>query len=140
MIKMIRSTYGLPVNGVVKPMDKNSGPFSAGEAQEKRLVERGYAVYVDEVGGADISASSQGNEIKLDEMKADALRAYGKELGLTLKVGLTKAEMVDAIRKALAEAEETPDDEDIPGDADAPDGTELEDADAPKIDATEAIQ
>lgn len=47
MIKMIRGVFGLPVNGIVKAMDKNSGPFEAGAEQEARLIRLGLAVRVE---------------------------------------------------------------------------------------------
>lgn len=148
MIKMIRSTYGLPVNGVVKPMDKNSGPFNAGEAQEKRLVERGYAVYVDDVvEGADDSAPIGFGETppqdfeelpELPEgvtaipeynadMKQTELREIGAMCGLTFPVGMTKKEMVAALDAHI--------------EANMVEGDEFEDDDdAPEFDASEAVQ
>lgn len=46
MIKMKAGVFGLPVDGVVKAMDKNSDPFRAGAEQEARLVALGMAEYV----------------------------------------------------------------------------------------------
>ena len=50
MIQMICGVFGLPVTDgdrkTVKAMDKDSGPFNAGEEQEKRLVALGIAEYV----------------------------------------------------------------------------------------------
>ena len=46
MIKMKAGVFGLPVNGAVKAMDKNSGPFRAGAEQEARLVALGMAEHV----------------------------------------------------------------------------------------------
>lgn len=136
MIKMIRGTFGLPVNGIVVPKDKNSEPFNASEEQEARLVKRGFAVYVDSVEGADDSAPigfdetpPQGEEHNLDEMGAKELRAYGKELGLSFGVGITKATMIAAIREALAEGADDSEDEEFE-----------DDEEAPEFDASEAVQ
>lgn len=130
MIKMIRGVFGLPVNGTVRAMDKNSPPFEASVEQEKRLVARGFAEYVD---GVDTSAPIGFDETppevdSLDEMNAKDLRAYGKELGLTFRVGISKAEMISAIREALVQGEE-----------EAPEGDSLDD-DEPEFDALEAVQ
>lgn len=46
MIKMKAGVFGLTVNGITKPMDKNSGPFRANAEQEARLVALGMAEYV----------------------------------------------------------------------------------------------
>ena len=46
MIIMKAGVFGLPVNGITKPMDKNSGPFRANAEQEARLVALGMAEYV----------------------------------------------------------------------------------------------
>lgn len=62
-------------------------------------------------------------EMLLDEMNAKELREYGKELGFTFKVGMTKAEMRDQIEAELASL--TGDG----GDDEAP----------PKFDAAEAV-
>lgn len=140
MIKMIRSTFGLPVNGIVKPMDKNSGPFCTSEENEKRLVERGYAVYVDSVEGADDSAPSGFDELPElpegvtaipeynEDMKQSELREIGAMCGLTFKVGMTKKEMVAAldahIEANMVEGEDFDED----------------DEEAPEFDASEAVQ
>ena len=50
--------------------------------------------------------------ITLDEMSAKELREYGKELGLTFRVGMTKAEMREAIVAAEDAAE--PEDDEAP--------------------------
>lgn len=125
MIKMIRGVFGLPVNGIVKAMDKNSEPFSTTKELEQKLVDKKFAVYVE---GVEPSTAPEGDS--LDEMNAKELRAYGKEHGLTFRVGMTKEDMVSAIREALAGGEE-----------EAPEGDSLDDeADVPEFDALEAVQ
>ena len=146
MIKMIRGVFGLPVNGIVKAMDKDSEPFSASKEQEKRLVERGFAVYV---GDAEPSTAPEGdalddeaNELpELPEgvtaipeynegMKQSELREIGAMCGLTFKVGMTKKEMVAAL-DAHIEANMV--------EGDALDDEEEED-ETPTFDASEAVQ
>lgn len=137
MIEMKAGVFGLPIKGKdgktvsIKGMDKNSGPFEAGAEQEARLVALGMAVYVDKSvdttepdavtelpelpdGVTAISEYSVENTVK-------ELRAIGELCGLTFKVGMTKAEMVEALDANIkantdddAEPDATPDDEDAP--------------------------
>lgn len=145
MIKMIRGVFGLPVNGIVKGMDKNSGPFNAGAEQEERLVRLGLAVKVEDEDGEPATTADNAVDtdtpIGMDDMpplpegvtgipeysvdtKATELREIGKMCGLTFKVGMTKADMVAALDKHIAE--NTVEDED--GEP------------APVFDASEAVQ
>ena len=48
MIQMIAGVFGLQVGGIVKAMDKNSGPFEVSPEQEARLIRLGLAVHVDD--------------------------------------------------------------------------------------------
>ena len=136
MIKMIRGVFGLPVNGIVKAMDKNSGAFEAGAEQEARLVRLGLAVKVDggEPAPADDDTVDTDTPIGMDDTppedfdEAEAveeivdlntlpvkeLRVIGKQYGLTFKVGMSKDEMVAAIENAQAEAVEVEDGEPAP--------------------------
>lgn len=73
MIKMIAGRFGLPVNGIIKAMDKDSGPFNAGAEQEARLVKLGLAKYVDKPAPVDENpneggADGQDNSYKDDEV------------------------------------------------------------------------
>lgn len=132
MIRIIKGVYGHvpnPKTGIVVPKTSKDGPFSLSPEQEKRLVSIGVAEYVDapataaipepkDVGGApkaevEISASKPEDDgPTLDEMSAKELREYGKELGLTFRVGMTKAEMREAIVAAKDAAE--PEDDEAP--------------------------
>ena len=141
MIEMLQGTFGLPVNGIVKGMNKNSGPFDAGAEQEARLVSLGLAKYVDEpvVEDAPVFDETPPELPELPdgveaipeysiESKADELREIAKMCGLSFKVGMTKAEMVEALDKFF--------DENLVDDAE--DESVVEDA--PVFDATEAVQ
>lgn len=139
MIKMIRGVFGLPVNGIVKAMDKNSGPFEAGAEQEARLIRLGLAVRVedgepapvddptedettadapigfDETPPDDFDEAEAVEEIvDLNSISVKELREIGKQYGLTFKVGTTKDDMVAAITNAQAEAVEDEDGEPAP--------------------------
>lgn len=145
MIKMVRGVFGLPVNGIVKAMDKDSGPFKASAEQEERLVRLGLAVKVEATEGEPAPAADEtvdtGAPIGFDEMpplpeeeteipeysvdmKATELREIGAKSGLTFKVGMSKVDMVAALDKHFEEY--TVEDED--GEP------------APAFDATEAVQ
>ena len=129
MIKMIRGVFGLPVNGIVKAMDKNSGAFEAGAEQEERLIRLGLAVKfeiadgepapsadevdtdtpigMDETPPEDIVEAEDVDEIvELKSLSVKELREIGKQHGLTFKVGMTKPEMIQAIVDAQAEVVE----------------------------------
>lgn len=149
MIKMISGVYGKPVtvNGTttVKAVSPKDGPFSLSPEQEKRLVSRGVAVFVqepDEFDGGDkvpelpelpegVIAIPEYNA----DMKADELREIGKLCGLTFKVGMTKLEMVAALDEYI-EANMVEDDELT----DLDDEAEDEGEDAPEFDPAGAVQ
>ena len=121
MIRMIRGVFGLPVNGIVKPMDKNSGAFHAGAEQEERLIRLGLAVKV-EVEGEETAPTTEDvtteetteEPVDLNTLSVKALREIGKQYGLTFKVGMSKDEIVAAITTAKADAVEVEDGEPAP--------------------------
>ncbi len=149
MIKMIRGVFGLPVNGIVKAMDKNSGPFEAGAEQEARLIRLGLAVRVETGEPAPVVEPAETVDteapIGFDEMpplpedvigipeysvsmKATELREIGAMCGLTFKVGMSKADMVAALD---AHIEGSMVDDDVFDEDGEP---------APEFDAAEAVQ
>ena len=133
MIKIISGVYGYQdKNGCVKPKTEKDGPFSLAEEQEARLVGLGVAEYVGKpsVDNADDDIARAAAEPSLEEMTAKELREVGKQYGLTFKVGMSKAEMVDALKA------EWPQDAEEEVDEEADDDGE----DAPSFDATEAVQ
>lgn len=113
MIKIIKGVYGyMDANGIVKPKTSEDAAFSLPAEQEERLVKLGVAEYVVEDTGAPIGFDETPPDlpdgvIGIPEyntgMKADELRAIAKDMGLTFKVGTTKAEMVEAMDKFLEE-------------------------------------
>lgn len=143
MIEMKAGVFGLRVNGSVKPMDNKSGPFEATPEQEARLVASGLAKYVEPVPliGFDETppaGAEAGEGDNLEAMRVNELRMVGKELGLTFKVGMSKAAMIDAIKAAMPD-----EDADVDADVDEePEAEEVEEApeeDAPVFDAAEAV-
>lgn len=136
MIRMLHGVFGLPVNGIIKAMDKNSGPFEASKEQEERLIKLGLAVRVTNEETPADDGKADGAPIGFDEtppqynadMRADELRAIGKLFGLTFKVGMRKDEMVAELDKLFAGGA---------NDADTDDGKV---DGAPTFDPTEAVQ
>lgn len=144
MIKMKAGTFGLPVDGVIKPMTKDSGPFKASAEQEARLVKLGLAVYVGEPELPELPDGVVGIPEYSIDSTANELREIGKLCGLTFKVGMTKAQMVEAL-DAHIEANTVDgveiDTEDAPEDEGATEEPEEgTDEDAPTFDASEAVQ
>lgn len=140
MIQMKTGTFGLPVNGIVKAMTKDSGPFKASKEQEARLVKLGLAVYVDEepIGFDETPDDLPDGVTGIPEYSIDntanELREIGKLCGLTFKVGMTKADMVAALDAHIAE--NTVDGVEVNEDGEI---AVAEDEDAPTFDASQAV-
>lgn len=153
MIQMIAGVFGLPVDGIVKAMDKTCGPFNASPEQEARLVRLGLAVRVDHV---DTDMPIGFDEIPPDNYTGDngdpelpegvigipeystkntkaELNLIALQCGITLDASMTKAEMVAAL-DAHIEANMV-DGVDVEYEADAEDDGEP----APAFDASEAV-
>lgn len=123
MIKIIKGVYGYMTEiGRVKPKTADDEPFELTHEQEARLVGLGVAEYVtpgpigfDEQPPElpDLPEGVVGIPEYSVDMKADELREIAKLMGLTFKVGTTKAEMVEAMDAYLAE-NMVEDEEDIP--------------------------
>ncbi len=145
MIKMISGVYGMPVTHdggrvTVERVGPGYGSFSLSADKEKRLVDRGVAVYVQPAteavqDEAEIPAAPIGfdeippedtaedvAELKpLTELSAAELREIGAEYGLAFKANMSKAKMIAEIE---AYQEQHMDDAE----------------DAPSFDAAEAVQ
>lgn len=93
MIRIIKGTYGLVVNGVVEAMTKGSAPFSLSKAREAELIEAGVAVKVEEPTQAKA----------YEDMNMKELRKVAAALGVDAKAAKSKQEVI-----ALLEAAETP--------------------------------
>ena len=136
MIQIVRGVYGfLDRDGIVRPKTETDAPFELLPEQEARLVRLGVAQYVGDVklaqdltdlteavGGIVIDEAPE-EERPLSDYSVKELRELGKDYGLTFKIGISKAEMVQAIEAAENELDTTND-------------GEL----APVFDASEAVQ
>lgn len=97
MIRMIKGTYGLVVNGVVEAMTKHSAPFSLSKTREAELVEAGVAEYAEE----QIQVNAYEN------MKMTELRKAAAALGVDASAAKTKKEVI-AMIEATEDTKETP--------------------------------
>ena len=95
MIKMVKGTYGLKVNGVVKAMTKKSAPFSLSAAREAELVKAGVAAYVEETT----------EETTYSNMKMAELRKTAAAYGVDASKSKSKKEVIEMIEAAKAKAE-----------------------------------
>lgn len=123
LVKIINGVYGHYTEGKVVRKDKKSEPFDLEADKAARLVFQGVAEYVDEVQVAAV-AVEEVDIPDLEDMTVSQLRAIGKQMGITFKVGTTKAEMVEALSAEAVEPEEI-------AEATEP---------APVFDPTEAVQ
>lgn len=69
MIKIIKGTYGLKVDGNIKPMKPGSEPFSLSKERESELVSLGVAEYV-EVETTEVETPAEAEETA-EESTAD---------------------------------------------------------------------
>ena len=132
MIKIIKGVYGhMTESGIVRPKTSADEPFTLTPAQEERLVGLGVAEYVNPVDAADTPTDAEEAPEYDASMKVDKLREIAKQMGLTFPVGTTKAEMVEAMDKFLAEhMEDGMDADDIEDDGEEP----------PTYDPAEAVE
>lgn len=94
MIKIIKGTYGLKVNGVVEAMTSRSAPFSISDAREAELVAAGVAAYVEET-----TEEKAYSSMKMAELRR-AAAAYGVDAGKAR----SKKEVIAMIKEAKAKA------------------------------------
>lgn len=102
-IKIIKAhNYGhVDDTGIIRLKTALDGPFELNDERAAELVADGIAVYAD---GQAYSA----------DLKANELRKIAKDMGLTFKVGTSKADMIAAMDAAKAEAVEDADEDDLP--------------------------
>lgn len=125
MIEMICGAYGAKER-LIRPAD---GPFSLSAEEEKRLVERGVARYVQESvtdppGPSPSDPEESGGEFpvpegapdaeggsfscgELDDMTKDSLVKVAAQLGLEANMRMSKADILQVIHNALGQAGET---------------------------------
>ena len=90
MIRMVKGTYGLKVEGAVEAMTKHSPPFSLPAAREAELVAVGVAVKVDEPE----------QPSPYTGMKMSELRKAAAAQGVDVSTAKTKKEVIAALEAA----------------------------------------
>ena len=112
MIKIVSGTYGYQdKNGIVKAKTPDDAPFSLEKSQEKRLVDLGVAVYVDQ----EPDQVEDDNMPAFDEnTNANELRKIAKSMDIAFPVGTTKKEMVEILREHMEDSV-VDDDLEMPG-------------------------
>lgn len=90
MIKMIKGTYGLVVDGGVEAMTKHSAPFKLSEKREAELVAAGVAVKVEEPAQASPYA----------DMKMADLRKAAAALGVDASAAKKRSEIIAMLEAA----------------------------------------
>lgn len=105
LVKIINGVYGHYTEGKVVRKDKKSEPFDLEPDKAARLVSQGVAEYVDEVQVAAVAAEEV-DIPDLEDMTVSQLRSIGKQMGITFKVGTTKAEMVEMLAAEAVDPEE----------------------------------
>ena len=108
MIRMIKGTYGLVMNGTVEPMTKHSTAFSINSTREAELVAAGVAVYEAEPE----NAPSEYNGMNMTELR-EAAAAYGVDASAVR----SKKEVIALIEAAKAKADSTAEIEAEPSEA-----------------------
>ena len=96
MIKMIKGTYGLMVNGAVEAMTKHSGPFKLSKKREAELVAAGVAEIVE-----DTTPDYEG-------MKMAELREVAASQGVDVSTAKTKSGIIALLEKAESTGEDSP--------------------------------
>lgn len=138
MIRIIRGVYGYwdEKKKRVIPKDKDSDPFILSMKQEADLVARGIAEYVgdpDKEEAAELAEVAPDNVAAIPEYSTESspaeLRAIGKAVGITFKVGTSKVEMVEQLDAFFDDHIQEADEEDT-----------TPDDELPKFDAAEAVQ
>lgn len=137
MIKIIKGVYGRRQGYKITPVKVGDAPIELDADEEKRLVSRGVACYVEKVVEDDAKQKAENkqeapkeqapveNEVeklskKYGDMNVDALKAYAAEIGIEIPKKARKADIVALIVSAeTAPSNEDADDEPN-GDEEAP--------------------
>lgn len=118
LIRITNTTFGLVVNGIIKPKSPKDPPFDVGEELGIRLVREGIAEAMDDTYCADVQPESNdnGNDEDTDESgdfgipkydaatsKAD-LQSIANEYGIAVAESATKQELIKALDDFFADA------------------------------------
>lgn len=102
MIRIIKGSYGLEAEGIVKAMGPGSEPFTLSKERESELVALGVAEKVDALEPAEISSSTDRKEVEdpyVDKTMAE-LRREAVERGVDVKQAKSKREVINALESS----------------------------------------
>lgn len=115
-IRILNTTFGLVIDGIVKPKSPKDPPFEVDEKLGSRLVREGIAESVDgtESGGVPSESNDNGNDESAgddfgipqygpDTSKAD-LQSIANEYGIEVSAAATKQELIKALDDFFADA------------------------------------
>lgn len=116
LIRIRNTTFGLVVNGIVKPKSLKDPPFDVDEKLGLRLVREGIAEAVDGTERGEVQSESNDNDndenagddfgipqYSADTSKAD-LQSIANEYGIEVSAAATKQELIKALDDFFADA------------------------------------
>lgn len=106
MIKIIAGTFGYFDGRKVVPKTSADGPLELDKALEKRLVDKGVAVYVTQK--AEQPSEGDGLPVYNKDMKLTELQEIAKAYGVDASKMKAKAEVISAIDAAKEAKDEDP--------------------------------
>ena len=115
-IRILNTTFGLVVDGIVKPKSPKDPPFEVDEKLGLRIVREGIAEAVDGAERGEVQSESNDNDndesagddfgipqYGPDTSKAD-LQSIANEYGIEVSVDATKQELIKALDDFFADA------------------------------------
>lgn len=111
-IRILNTTFGLVVDGIVKPKSPKDPPFDVDEKLGLKLVREGIAEAVDDTergeGQSESNDESAGDDFGIpqygqDTSKAD-LQSIANEYGIEVSATATKQELIKALDDFFADA------------------------------------
>lgn len=113
-IRILNTTFGLVVDGIVKPKSPKDPPFDVDEKLGLRLVREGIAEAVDGTDRGEVQSESNDNDesagddfgipqYSADTSKAD-LQSIANEYGIEVSAAATKQELIKALDDFFADA------------------------------------
>lgn len=117
LIRIRNTTFGLVVNGIVRPKTPKDPPFDVDEELGSRLVREGIAEMIGGTSDADVQPESNDNVNDIDESGEDFgipqygadtpkanLQSIANEYGIEVSAAATKQELIKALDDFFADA------------------------------------
>lgn len=120
LIRILNTTFGLAVNGIIKPKSPKDPPFEVDEKLGERLVREGIAEAIGDIENdvaeperkGDESSDSEDGEDDIPEYDATTskavLQSIANEYGIEVSANATKPELIKALDEYFADVQ--PDD------------------------------